>query len=351
MSAAAESLRAPIDPLRFVLRGIEAEGALAERDADRATALLPRPLAERLGLPEEVSLCLYPDRPGDTPVGLGSPLLEKLLGEARKSVPAASARLDVEAPRPSHVRALAERFLLRNGLSEIAQVSVGTGHYLVTTVAWVIEADDRREGMFTLATADDGAEPDAALFEAIGPDFDGSRLVASRDRVPADRASRWAALRAARAVSAAAEPVIQEIDRRKLRDHERIAAYFGQLRAEAQAPRRKTDPAAIEAKLAHLTAERDKKMADLAARYATRVTAGVAALVELRLRRRKADRRIVLRVPAGVHAADRPACEACGMPAARPAACDDSLHLLCEACVPNAQGRFACPACALGVRT
>ncbi|WP_437654019.1 hypothetical protein [Sorangium sp. So ce1182] len=30
----------------------------------------------------------------------------------------------------------------------------------------------------------------------------------------------------------------------------------------------------------------------------------------------------------------------------RPAACDDRIHLLCEACAPNAQGRIACPACA-----
>jgi hypothetical protein len=344
---------AAIDPLRFVLSALEGEGALAEREGDRATALLPRPVAARLGLGEEVRLCVYSEREGDTPAGMGSPLLEKLLAEARMTVPAASVRLDVELPRPPHVRSLVERFALRNGLSELIQITSGAGSYLMTSVAYAVEADDRREGRLTIVTADDGAEPDGALLDQLGAEADGSRLCPSPEAA-ARGAAKWAALRAARAVSAAVQPILREIERRKERDHARIADYFAQLGAEARAPRRKTDPAAIEAKLAHLAAERDKKMADLGARYATRVTAGVAALVtasvpaalaELRLRRRKAERRVFLRIPSGARAADQPACDGCGMPAARPAACDDALHLLCEACIPNAQGRFACPAC------
>ena len=110
----------------------------------------------------------------------------------------------------------------------------------------------------------------------------------------------------------------------------------------------------IQAKLAHLTAERDKKIEDLRSRYAARITARVAALlsadvpaahVQMRLRRRKAERMIDLHVPATVHSADALACEACDMPTPRPAACDDAMHLLCEACAPVATGRIACPAC------
>jgi hypothetical protein len=70
-----------------------------------------------------------------------------------------------------------------------------------------------------------------------------------------------------------------------------------------------------------------------------------AALVSLRLRRRKAERSITLRVPAGAQEADKMACEACGAPTGKPAACDDQMHLVCEQCAPAVQGRFACPAC------
>jgi len=145
------------------------------------------------------------------------------------------------------------------------------------------------------------------------------------------------------------------VARRLARDHERIAAYFAALVAEARAPRRKVDPKAVEAKVMHLVAERDKKLRDLGERYALRVRASLAAvawaelpaaLVAVKLRRRKEAREITRRVPAFAQAVDRLACEGCGAPTGKPAACDDRLHLLCEACAPSAQGRIACPACA-----
>jgi hypothetical protein len=303
-----------------------------------------------------VQLAVYPDRAGDTAAGLGAPLLEKLVGEACRTVPVASARVSIDPPRPAHVRSIAGRFALRNGLAEIVQVSHGAGDYLAVSVTYAIEADDRREGLFTIVAASDGGEPDTALLGVLDV-RSGDILVPSRTPVPAQGASRWTAIRAARAVELAAAPVLREIERRQGRDRARIAEYFAALAAEARAPRRRTDPAAIEAKLAHLAAERDKKIEDLRTRYAARVTASVAALVaaevpaglvHIRLRRRKAERLITLRVPAGVNAADKPACDGCGMPADKPAACDDVLHLLCEICAPNAQGRIACPACRNG---
>lgn len=49
--------------------------------------------------------------------------------------------------------------------------------------------------------------------------------------------------------------------------------------------------------------------------------------------------------PAVAGAVDRLACEGCGQPTGRPAACDREMHLLCEGCAPQAQGRIACRAC------
>lgn len=342
------------DPLRFVLEALEVEGALVDRADERATVLLPQPLAARLSLAEETQLAIYPERKDEVAAGLGSPLLEKLVGEARASVPVASVRAAMESPRPAQVRSMAERFALRNGLAETVQVTIGTGLYLVASVAYVIEADDRHEGMVTVVTSSDGGEPDAELSTVLAAASADPRVMPARAAVPAEAAARWTAIRAAHAVRLASAPLLREVERRQARDRDRIAEYFGQLGAEARAPRRRTDPAAIEAKLAHLTAERNKKIEDLRTRYAARVTASVAvlvaaevpcALLQLRLRRRKAERALTLRLPAGARAADKPACEGCGMPAAKPAACDDALHLLCEACAPSAQGRIACPAC------
>jgi len=70
-----------------------------------------------------------------------------------------------------------------------------------------------------------------------------------------------------------------------------------------------------------------------------------AAFVRVRVRRRKAEREVELRWPAGAAAPDGLACDGCGRGTLRPAACDDALHLLCDHCLPHAEGRPPCPAC------
>ncbi len=293
------------DPLRFVLGALEAEGALVERAADRAAVLLPREVAARVGLPEEAQLATYPERKDEIAAGIGSPLLEKLVGEARKVVPVASIRVEVEPPRAAHARSIAERFTLRNGIVEIVQVLLSARAYLAAAVAHAIEADDRREGMLTVIASPDGGQPDAAMSALLDVTSEDSRVVVSRSKVDVAGAARWIAIRAERAVRLASEGALSEIERRKARDRDRIADYFAQLGAEARAPRRRTDPAAIEAKLAHLTAERDKKIEDLRSRYATRITASVAALVAAEVP--SALRGAAAAAPQG-RASDRAAC-------------------------------------------
>jgi hypothetical protein len=144
------------------------------------------------------------------------------------------------------------------------------------------------------------------------------------------------------------------VARRHARDHRRIEEYFAALAADAAAPRRRIAPEAVRQKLEHLVAERDAKLRDLASRYLLRVSLEPVALVRvavpattvrLHVRRRKREGELVLRLPAGAQAFDRPACAGCGAATARPAVCDERLHVLCEACVPQAQGRPDCRAC------
>ncbi|WP_438018094.1 hypothetical protein WMF18_02990 [Sorangium sp. So ce315] len=353
-SPAEGALPSPVD---FVVEALAEAGALAEREGARAVALLPPPLAAELEVPEECALALYPDRDGDVACGLGSTLLERLIARARGRPVSTSVRLAADPPRPAQVRAAADRFVLRNGLCEPGQISVGTAVYVAASVAYGVEADDRREGLLrVVVNAHDGGEPDAAVCAHLDLAWP-SALVrpSAAPRLADGRVADWIALRAERAVRAAVQPLLGEVERRHARDHDRIVSYFADLIAEARAPRRRADPAAVEAKVAHLVAERDAKLEALPGRFAARVTCSVAALVSaevpaalvtLRLRRRKEARDLVVRLPAGASSLDRLTCEACGAATARPAACDDRMHLLCEACAPNAQGRIACPACA-----
>jgi hypothetical protein len=344
------------DPLDFVMEALAAEGALCERHENepRADALLPSDVARRLEVPEECRLAVHTEDRGEVACGLGSPLLEQLVTEARGRCPAVSIHIDTDAPRPAHVRALAERFVLRNGITEIAQVTMGSARYALAWVAYAVEADDRREGLVRVITGPDGGEPDEAVQARLDLAWEDAQALRGAEGRGLGHAARWIVTRAERAIRTAVMPLLSEVERRKARDHERIASYFNALIAEARTPRRRMEAAAVEAKVAHLVAERDKKLRDLGERFATRVRASLAAVVcaelpaasiSMRLRRRKASREISLRVPAGATSTDRFACEGCGVPTGRPAACDERLHLLCEACAPVAQGRIACPAC------
>ncbi len=358
---------APVpDPLAFTLDALEAKGALVESvsggedEAGHALVLLPDEVARGLGVAEELRL-VRSAREGDgvtVPCGLGTPLLEALVAEHRDRVARATLRLDLDAPRATHARALGERFVVRNGLSELKEVLPAEGRYLRVTFRWVAEADDRAEGTFTLAlSVNDGAEPDASFAAALDPEsaaivedrFEGERHGWGNDVV-----TRALAARAAREVDAAVAPVRAAVERRHRRDHERIAEYFSGLAAELSGTRRRLSPEAVAARVEQYAAERDAKLAGLAGRFTLRVTTSPLAVARveaptlrltLRLRRRKAERELRVALPAGSAALDRPRCEGCDGSTDRPALCDDALHLLCERCAPSAQGRLKCPAC------
>ena len=360
------------DALGFVVEALEAEGALCEVDeaAEGAVAILPAGAARRLEVPEEARLALRAGHDG----GPRTPRRARWTGHPGGGVRAGVAA-DGEA-RGRGAGAVSGGGAAARGGSAAAGARARAGGavraaerpgrggagddgaprcYAVAYVAYAIEADDRREGLVRVVTGADGGEPDEGVQGRLDLAWPESALRVVADGGAVGEAPRWIAARGARAVRAAAVPLVAEVARRHRRDHERIAAYFAALIAEARAPRRRTEKEAVEAKVAHLLAERDKKLVDLRERFAVKARASLAAVawaevpaaqVSLKLRRRKEAREITLRVPAGATSVDRPACEGCGAPAGKPAACDDRLHLLCEACAPNAQGRLACPACA-----
>lgn len=345
------------DPTAFTLRALESRGALADQDEQGPYLLLPDDQARVLQVPPELRLNPRPDVAGTVFCGLGSALLDQLCQSLRGDMLSAAVRLDAPAPRAAQATSLAQRLVLRNAIHEVADVAQWQATYVTLVSTYVAEADDRHEGLVVRsACLADGAEPDPGLAAALDPTQWSPDLrpepAPDEDPTPA---LRWLRPRTERQVQREhIPPVLEALSRRKQRDYERIEAYFGEMIDEARAPRRKTDREAVARKVEHLLAERDTKLRDLDARYALRVHLHAAALVvttvpallvRVRVKRRKDSRELTLRLPARAGALDTLTCEGCGEGTSRPALCDQKLHIICETCVPAAQGRFDCPAC------
>lgn len=344
------------DALLFVARALTARGALVERVGPRAVALLPPELARALDTAEELTVAATGE--GDAvAAGVGSPLVERLSADARAAPRWCATQPTLDAPRVTHATALAARLVVRNGLADVLDASTGEGVYLRASVAWAVEADDRYEGITHVLTSGDGGEPDAPFARALdlGATDDDAPPTLALDPTTLRAPLAFVPARVARSLDDATADAIASIERRHARDHARMAEYFSGLIAELGAGRRKVDPAALAAKAQTLAAERDARLGDLSLRYAAKVTTSPVALVfarapvarvRLRVRRRKAERELRVTLPGGAAALDRLLCEGCLGSTPKPAVCDDALHVLCERCVPHAQGRFECPACA-----
>jgi hypothetical protein len=347
------------DPLTFASDALAARGALVEVVDDGCLAIIPPALSRELGVPET---CTFAADLGCAPqdavsCAIGSPLLDRLGEAVRASVPFAALATAAEAPRAGQARSLAERFTLRNAIFDVTAARVTDTHYLIAWFAWRAEADDRYDGIFALALhAGDGSEPESALSSLVDPTGTarGLTLGLLPPPAPSGEIVEIMARRATSAARVAITTASAAVARRHARDYRRIDEYFAALARDARAPKRRVEPAAIEQKIGHLARERDVKLHDLAERYALRVSLEPVALValtvpavcvQLRVRRRKREGELVLRLPAMAASLDRLTCAACGGSTARPAVCDDALHVLCEECVPQAQGRPECRAC------
>lgn len=347
------------DPLSFAVGALEERGALVELGGDEALAMLPPALVAELELSSEiVRIALSPVSPAIVACGFGTPLLEKLISSACAGVVGCAARLRTSPSRAQQARALAEKFAARNAVAEVLDVSSGEGTYVSAWLSFRAEAEDRHEGLVSIVLrADDGAKPDDSFATSIDPianeghlepvDYGASTISAAT--------ARFLAARAEAAVARECAPFFVAVARRHGRDYAQTKRYFTELIREARHPKRRVDRATMEEKVAHLERERDAKLRDLTLRFSTSVSANVCALlfarapeaiVRGRIRRRKESREIQLRFPAGSRALAKLACDGCFRATSRPAFCDDALHVLCEECLPNAQGRPNCRACA-----
>jgi len=342
-----------IEPLAFTLEALASRGALVDPTPEGALALLPANLARALGTAEDIRLTQGAPGEGLVGCGFGTPLLDRLIQDARASAPVAWVRVNARAPGIAQAESVAGRLVLRNGPLDVLDATPSQELYLSAFFSVTAEADDRYETLCQVVFRPDGAgEPDPALAVLLDPRRSAHRFAPADAESLADLAPLIPRARsAAEGVLAAFRDAVR---RRCERDRARLEEYFASLMADARNPRRSVAPEAIAAKLAHLEAEREQKLRDLGPRYAIKMTLAAAAFVcarfpavrvRLRARRRKAEREIIVVVPPEARSPDRLPCAVCQQPTLRPVACDDQLHLLCETCSPGATGRVACGAC------
>ncbi len=341
-------------PLGFAARLLARRGALVEATPGAVEALLSSELAREFGLGEHVVLA---EAPGSAAhhVGYGSALLERMVSSAARAIPFAAARAAAAPPRPGQARAAAESLVFRNGVFSVGEPASAVGHRLVAHAAFTLHGDERREGLCAAAVPLQAGGVVEGFEGAVAGSLEETGVQPLEPgRVTAG--ARAALLACAARASEAAAGFREGMQRRFARDRERLEEYFAELLSELdrRSARGRANPADAVDKRRVLERERAAKLEALSARYVLRLELKPVALllveapvfrIALELRRRKACRTIEVEYDCATRRLVAPACDACGSPAPRPAACDDAVHLLCEACAPRSEGRIACAAC------
>jgi hypothetical protein len=357
----------------FVAALLRHEGALVEAiEPDGLEVLAPPPVQLALGVAELSRLGFGTTLPAAAQrVGMEGDWLERcarLLGPqgrwTRRVLPAAA-----RAPGDPE-RVLGHEFVLDNATFRLLGVTPAWTRYLVLDFRASAISDDKRDFMLRLGVnLATGALPDAVLAAIApaldAPSFDGPSLDGSEaDPVlpeDADLPAIWDRPRVlglvARALPPRLEvalgPFVKGLRRRLGRDQDRLHLYHNDLHREAMRralalpegdPRRRREEQRAEA----IGREYRAKLDDLARQYATRVTVEWVRTLELampvhrfavQIRRRKAERVILLDWNSLARRLEPPVCEFNASTERPRLVCDDALHLV----VPAALG--TCPAC------
>ena len=359
----------------FVAALLRQQGALVDTiEPEGLEVLAPAPVQHALGLAELSRLGFGTNLPPAAQrVGIEGDWLDRfarLLGSQgrwTRRVLAAPGR----APGDPE-RVLGHELVLDNATFRLLGVTPAWTRYLVLDFRASALSDEKRD--FTLrlgVNLTTGALPDAilpAIAQALddSPPEDGEAGPALPDDVELPLWDRTRVLGlAARALPPRLEvalgPFVKGLRRRLGRDQDRLHHYHNDLYREAMHralmlpaddPRRQREEQRAEA----IGREYRAKLDDLARQYATRVTVEWVQTLELampvhrfavQIRRRKADRVILLDWNPSARRLERPACEFSYSAEPPRLVCDDALHLVvpaglgpCTSC-----GRTFCHAC------
>lgn len=368
----------PVEPddelLDFTRLILERHGALIERGEDALEALLPKELAQRLGLGEHVLLSASPasaePRRGESPRGIpityGSPVLEAIVGLAEGLGQASAVSLGrLYLKRADPASEVERTFHPLNSRAKGLEAKETMGAYWIFHFRYAALSDERQEGIVSMTVNGEtlaevrGLEerwPEGDLEEEGAPGERG-------DSQPLAEVYRRACLLAQTRINEHLKEFYQSRERRLHRDTLRLEEYYRDLAREIRSRIEKKklegkERAGEEAKARAAEIELQVKVRELEEKYAVSVRASLVSVLHVRLpvlrvralyQRRREVRELALFWNPLLKAWEPLGCEACGEGTFAFSLCDERLHVACALCsrpCPACGHRF-CPACHL----
>ncbi|MBA4366257.1 MAG: hypothetical protein C0403_01280 [Desulfobacterium sp.] len=138
----------------FVCRFLEENGALLEKRNKVVEALLPKELAESLGVEEHICISPETETKQDArpyPVHFGSPLLDRTLAIAGSRPSLARCELTFYYLKKSGFdHLIKEQFTFSKSIGEISSVAEFRTQYIIFTCRYLAQSDEQKEGLVTI---------------------------------------------------------------------------------------------------------------------------------------------------------------------------------------------------------
>lgn len=358
------SQAAACDVAGFVAAVLMRAGGLAEVDGEGAIAcVLPRDVQIASRLPEFARLRVLAAPGGDeTALPLESASMRWCVESALAHGRFAAATLPGVRPKASGIaeQALAQ-FSAINGTVRAVGTRTARFH------AWLLEfryeaiGDERSEGSLYVAYEQSFNSLSAPLAQALIPHIGSAEPMRSEFSARAlTSAAAVAGPHVLQALSAKVGPLRANLQRRLERDARRLFDYHDTLLRENSKRQRGSMAddarAALDAKAAAVTRQRDEKLRELVQRYSVEVRYSLASILDLsypvavcdaRLIRRRRELALALPWDPFLRAVPPIACPTCSRPSLAYHVCDEAGHMSCSACAAAcvACARVTCRAC------
>jgi hypothetical protein len=344
-------------PLSFARRFLESQGAVVEWNREGFEALLPRGLADQLGIPEYVRIKerLPAETQGEVEMSYGSPLLEKMIDLSCHFLPLASCQLSFHYLKTQGFeRLIQDQITFRKSLCRVVSTAPIKTDYLLLTSRYVARSDEQKEGLISLCFHfDTGALISRDLESSSAAPEPAPLPEASRD---GNRWDRILTTLSRECLSFLAEEIREfrdSMNRRLRRDARNIEEYYDSVRKEMEMSLGRSGLSERllrdrKEKIALLPEELSRKKQDLLMKYSIRVkvipcaalfirTPAVKILCDVHAGRQK--RPLSLTYNPITRALDPLVCEGCGRSTTVISFCTDHRHALCSDCEPR------CPVC------
>jgi hypothetical protein len=275
----------------FVRGFLTSRGAEVESVGAALEVLLPKQLAETIGVPEYCELDLRADATGEFSVHYGRPLLEKMTAAAAGDIPFTALRVAFPYVKSQGFdNLIQEQFRFLNAVGRVENSAQTQTDYLLLSCRYMLQSDEQKEELVTLGfNLETGAPADEVVdrLSTVEKQVDPSLGAVTIDAATATRIAEWAERR----MPAVMEPRIaafrESMNRRYRRDVAHLEEYYAGVKEEMQAALRRPGLGEEtirdrEAKIAMLGDELAGKKADLYKKYGIKADMRLCAAMLVR---------------------------------------------------------------------